>query len=118
MLAVGVNTDGYREVLGLMLGDTESEESWTEFFNWLKSRGLRGVDLISSKFGILVILRWNIVADWKILRYYWSQEFEISLKTEKGHSFKRVGVAAPPLLRPKPNFGETGAQKNDLFTAT
>ncbi|MFC7748518.1 IS256 family transposase [Paenibacillus thermoaerophilus] len=48
MLAVGVNTDGYREVLGLMLGDTESEESWTEFFNWLKSRGLRGVDLIVS----------------------------------------------------------------------
>lgn len=48
MLAVGVNTDGYREVLGLMLGDTESEESWTEIFNWLKSRGLRGVDLIVS----------------------------------------------------------------------
>jgi len=48
MLAIGINTDGYREVLGLMLGDTESEESWTEFFGWLKSRGLRGVDLIVS----------------------------------------------------------------------
>lgn len=48
MLAIGVNTDGHREVLGLMLGDTESEESWTEFFSWLKSRGLRGVDLIVS----------------------------------------------------------------------
>lgn len=48
MLGIGVNTDGYREVLGLMLGDTESEESWTEFFSWLKSRGLRGVDLVVS----------------------------------------------------------------------
>ncbi|UFJ39938.1 IS256 family transposase [Brevibacillus humidisoli] len=48
MLGIGVNTDGHREVLGLMLGDTESEESWSEFFSWLKSRGLRGVDLVVS----------------------------------------------------------------------
>lgn len=48
MLGIGVNTDGHREVLGLMLGDTESEESWTAYFSWLKQRGLRGVDLIVS----------------------------------------------------------------------
>jgi len=48
MLGIGVNTDGHREVLGLMLGDTESEESWTAFFGWLKQRGLRGVDLVVS----------------------------------------------------------------------
>nr|WP_313787016.1 transposase [Paenibacillus larvae] len=33
MIAIGVNTEGYREVLGLMLGDTESEASWSEFFS-------------------------------------------------------------------------------------
>jgi len=48
LVGIGVNTDGYREVLGLMLGDIESEVSWSEFFGWLKSRGLRGVDLIVS----------------------------------------------------------------------
>jgi len=48
LVGIGVNTDGYREVLGLMLGDSESEVSWSEFFGWLKSRGLRGVDLIVS----------------------------------------------------------------------
>ncbi|ANB60748.1 MULTISPECIES: IS256 family transposase [Bacillales] len=48
MLAYGVNTDGHREILGLMLGDSESEASWSEFFAWLKSRDLRGVDLIVS----------------------------------------------------------------------
>lgn len=48
LIGIGVNTDGYREVLGLMLGDSESEVSWSEFFGWLKSRGLRGVDLIVS----------------------------------------------------------------------
>ena len=31
-----------------MKGDTESEASWSEFFSWLKQRGLRGVDVITS----------------------------------------------------------------------
>jgi len=48
MIAIGVNKEGYREILGLMLGDTESEASWSEFFSSLKIRGLRGVDLITS----------------------------------------------------------------------
>lgn len=48
LIAIGVNEAGYREVLGLMLGDSESEVSWTEFFTWLKSRDLRGVDIVVS----------------------------------------------------------------------
>jgi putative transposase len=48
MIAVGINEEGYREVLGLMLGDSESEASWREFFAWLKSRDLRGVDVVVS----------------------------------------------------------------------
>ncbi|MDT2258824.1 transposase [Paenibacillus larvae] len=32
-----------------MLGDTESEASWSEFFSSLKGRGLRGVDLITLR---------------------------------------------------------------------
>ncbi len=48
MIAIGINTGGYREILGLMLGDSESEASWSEFFSWLKNRNLRGVDLVIS----------------------------------------------------------------------
>src|SRR5690606_1986103 len=48
LLAVGINQDGYREVLGLQVGDSESEDSWSRFFRWLKGRGLRGVDLVVS----------------------------------------------------------------------
>jgi putative transposase len=32
VLATGINEDGYREILGLQLGDSESERSWTDFF--------------------------------------------------------------------------------------
>jgi putative transposase len=48
LLAIGVNEAGYREILGLQLGDSESERSWVEYFVWLKGRGLSGVDLVVS----------------------------------------------------------------------
>jgi putative transposase len=48
LLAIGVNHAGYREILGLQLGDSESERSWMEDFIWLKGRGLAGVDLVVS----------------------------------------------------------------------
>jgi len=48
MIATGVNEEGYREILGIMLGDSESEASWSEFFSWLKGRDLRGTDIVVS----------------------------------------------------------------------
>jgi putative transposase len=48
LLAIGVNEAGYREILGLQLGDSESERSWMEYFVWRKGRGLADVDLVVS----------------------------------------------------------------------
>lgn len=48
MIAVGFNEEGRREVLGMMIGNSESEDSWRKFFSWLKSRDLRGVDFVIS----------------------------------------------------------------------
>ncbi|MDT2241381.1 transposase [Paenibacillus larvae] len=67
MIAIGVNTEGYREVLGLMLGDTESEASWSEFFSSLKGCGLRGVDLITSDDhgGLVRAVRQQLQVTWQ-----------------------------------------------------
>ena len=46
LVAVGVSSDGYREILGAVEGLKEDLDSWKNFFVWLKSRGLRGVRLI------------------------------------------------------------------------
>lgn len=46
LVAIAVNEDGYREVLGAAEGMKEDKASWTEFFKWLKSRGLDGVKLV------------------------------------------------------------------------
>ena len=48
LIATGVNAAGYREILGLGLGDSESEATWTAFFQGLKDRGLHGVDWVVS----------------------------------------------------------------------
>jgi putative transposase len=48
LIAMGINAAGYREILGIQLGDSESEGSWSTFFGWLKRRGLAGVDLVVS----------------------------------------------------------------------
>ena len=45
-IAVGVNTDGRREVLGMATGASEAETFWTDFLRSLARRGLRGVKLV------------------------------------------------------------------------
>ena len=46
LVAIGVNKDGFREILGAAEGMKEDRESWLNFFTWLKGRGLAGVRLI------------------------------------------------------------------------
>ena len=48
IVAVGVNTDGRREVLGMTTGNSEAEPFWLEFLRSLTRRGLRGVKLVVS----------------------------------------------------------------------
>lgn len=48
LVAIGVNQDGYREVLGVAEGTKEDAESWRQFLRGLKSRGLTGVELVVS----------------------------------------------------------------------
>ena len=48
MVAIGVNDDGYREVIGAAEGFTESAECWREFLSWLKGRGLTGVRMFTG----------------------------------------------------------------------
>ena len=46
LVAIAVNEDGYREVLGAAEGMKEDKASWKNFFQWLRERGLEGVKLI------------------------------------------------------------------------
>lgn len=48
IIAVAVNTEGRREVLGMAIGPSEAEPFWTGFLRALMRRGLRGVKLVIS----------------------------------------------------------------------
>jgi transposase-like protein len=48
IVAVAVNADGRREVLGMDIGPSEAEPFWTEFLRKLARRGLCGVKLVIS----------------------------------------------------------------------
>ena len=49
IIAVGVNSDGRREVLGMEIGTSEAEPIWTEFLRKLTRRGLRGRPTVSDR---------------------------------------------------------------------
>jgi putative transposase len=48
LIAVGIDWEGRRQVLGVELANRESRSSWREFLLGLKERGLRGVEFVAS----------------------------------------------------------------------
>jgi putative transposase len=48
LIAVAVNSDGFREIIGVAEGAKEDKESWKNFLKYLKERGLQKIDLIVS----------------------------------------------------------------------
>jgi len=67
VIATGVNLQGRREVLGLDVIPTESEEGWTQFFKSLKERGLQSVRLVVSDAhgGLKAAVRKVLKAEWQ-----------------------------------------------------
>ena len=48
LVAIGVNSEGFREIIGVSEGLKEDKESWRKFLRHLKERGLEGVELVVS----------------------------------------------------------------------
>ena len=48
LIVCGIDDTGTRQILGVQIGDSESEATWDRMFGWLKERGLVGVDVIVS----------------------------------------------------------------------
>lgn len=48
IIAIGANTDGRREVLGMRAGASEAEPFWTDFLHSLTRRGLHGIKPVIS----------------------------------------------------------------------
>jgi putative transposase len=88
IVAVGVNTDGRREVLGMDIGPSEAEPFWTEFLRKLARRGLRGVKLVISDAheGIRAAISKILSATWQRCRVH----FMRNALAHAGKSGRRV----------------------------
>jgi putative transposase len=87
ILAVGVNTDGRREVLGIATGASEAEPFWTAFLRSLADRGLRGVKLV-------------IADDHKGLRAAASRVFHAAHQRCRVHWMRNAMAHLAPKQRP------------------
>src|ERR671913_381873 len=87
ILAVGVNSDGRREVLGIATGASEAEPFWTAFLRQLADRGLRGVRLV-------------IADDHKGLRAAATRVFHASLQRCRVHWMRNAMAHLAPKQRP------------------
>ncbi len=86
IVAVGVNTDGRREVLGVATGASEAEVFWTGFLRSLADRGLRGVKLV-------------IADDHKGLRAAARRVFNATLQRCRVHWMRNALAHAPAKQR-------------------
>jgi transposase-like protein len=88
IIAVGVNSDGRREVLGMEIGTSEAEPIWTEFLRKLTRRGLRGVKLVVSDAheGIKAAVSRVLCATWQRCRVH----FMRNVLAHSGKSGRRV----------------------------
>jgi transposase-like protein len=88
IVAVGVNGDGRREVLGMDVGPSEAETFWTDFLRELARRGLRGVKLVISDAheGIKASVAKVMNATWQRCRVH----FMRNVLAHAGRSGRRV----------------------------
>jgi len=88
IVAVGVNNDGRREVLGMDIGASEAEPFWTAFLRKLARRGLRGVKLVISDAheGIKAAVSKLLCASWQRCRVH----FMRNALAHAGKSGRRV----------------------------
>lgn len=90
-IAIGVNNDGRREVLGMAVGCSEAETFWTEFLRTLARRGLRGVKLVISDAheGLKAAIARVLNATWQRCRVH----FMRNLLAHAGRNGRRIAAA-------------------------
>ena len=73
IIAVAVNTDGKREIVGLHIGPSEAEMFWATFLKSLVRRGLRGTKLVISDAheGLKAAIRRVMSSSWQRCRVHW-----------------------------------------------
>jgi transposase-like protein len=111
ILAVGVNADGRREVLGIATGASEAEPFWTAFLRSLADRGLRGVKLViaDDHKGLRAAAARVFHASHQRCRVHWMRNAMAHLAPSSAQPWWRCSRPSLPRTRPK-RPGSNGAR--------
>ena len=107
-VAVAVNDQGRREVLGVAIGASEAETFWTEFLRSLARRGLRGVQLVISDDhkGLKAAVTRILGATWQRCRVHFAR----NLLAHAGKQGRRVVSAFVATAFAQEDAGAASAQ--------
>jgi transposase-like protein len=111
-VAVGVNSDGHREVLGMDIGPTEAEIFWTGFLRKLARRGLRGGKLVISNVleGIKASVAKILTTIWQRLHFCFMRDALAHADNNGPRVFSAFITTAFVLPRTMPmSSGDSGA---------
>ncbi len=120
VIAIGLNQDGRREVLGMRLGHAETEEFWTEFLRSLLDRGLKGAQLVvsDSHAGLRKAIDRCMGAQWQRCRVHFMRN--VLAKVRSGQkdmvaSFVRTPFAQPDPEETRRQWKEVAARLQEPF---
>jgi putative transposase len=103
IIAVAVDTEGRREIVGLHIGPSEAETFWTTFLKSLVRRGLRGVKLVISDAheGLKGAIRRVMGATWQRCRVHWMRN--ALAYVPKGQQTMVAAALRQAFLQPDPD---------------
>ncbi|HTX52291.1 MAG TPA: IS256 family transposase [Candidatus Baltobacteraceae bacterium] len=108
IIAVAVNTDGKRQIVGLHIGPSEAEVFWSDFLKSLLRRGLRGVKLVISDAheGLKAAIRRTFGATWQRCRVHWMRN-ALAYVPKGQHAMVSAALRQAFLQPDRVNAGQT-----------
>ncbi|WP_195478912.1 IS256 family transposase [Enterococcus faecalis] len=92
-IAIGISKDGDREILGFMIQNEESKDTWSYFFEHLKNRGLRGTELVISDAhkGLVSAVRQSFLnASWQRCQVHFLRNILTSIPKKNSKPFREA----------------------------
>ncbi|MHC5269502.1 IS256 family transposase [Enterococcus sp. LJL98] len=92
-IAIGINKDGDREILGFMIQNEESEDTWSYFFEYLKNRGLRRTELVISDAhkGLVSAIRQSFInSSWQRCQVHFLRNILTSIPKKNSKPFREA----------------------------
>ena len=92
-IAIGITENGDREIIGFMIQNEESEDTWSLFFEYLKERGLQGTELVISDAhkGLVSAIRQSFTnASWQRCQVHFLRNILSSIPKKNSKPFREA----------------------------